>query len=228
MENRVTIGQLNIHKDLYALVSDEIAPGTGIDADTFWKEFDTIVSDLASENRELLDKRDSLQQQIDTWNLEHKDELFAFDTYSAFLKEIGYLLPEGDDFKVSTENVDPEIASIAGPQLVVPVDNARYALNATNARWGSLYDALYGTDVIDELDGAGRDGEYNPIRGAKVITFTEQLLDEVVTLESGSYSDITQFSLKTVNGLSQLNATLRNGNVVPLENPEKFVGFTKK
>ena len=227
MENRVTIGQLNIHKDLYALVSDEIAPGTGIDADTFWKEFDTIVSDLASENRELLDKRDSLQQQIDTWNLEHKDELFAFDTYSAFLKEIGYLLPEGDDFKVSTENVDPEIASIAGPQLVVPVDNARYALNATNARWGSLYDALYGTDVIDELDGAGRDGEYNPIRGAKVITFTEQLLDEVVTLESGSYSDITQFSLKTVNGLSQLNATLRNGNVVPLENPEKFVGFTK-
>ncbi len=227
MENRVAIGQLDIHKDLYALVSDEIAPGTGIDADTFWKEFDTIVSDLAPENRELLDKRDSLQQQIDTWNLEHKDEPFAFDTYSTFLKEIGYLLPEGDDFKVTTENVDPEIATIAGPQLVVPVDNARYALNATNARWGSLYDALYGTDVIDELDGAGRDGGYNPIRGAKVIAFTEQLLDEVVTLESGSYSDITQFSLKTVNGLSQLNATLRNGNVVPLEKPDKFVGFTK-
>ena len=227
MENRVTIGQLNIHKDLYALVSDEIAPGTGIDADTFWKEFDTIVSDLAPENRELLDKRDSLQQQIDTWNLEHKDEPFAFDTYSTFLKEIGYLLPEGDDFKVTTENVDPEIASIAGPQLVVPVDNARYALNATNARWGSLYDALYGTDVIDELDGAGRNGGYNPIRGAKVIAFTEQLLDEVVTLETGSYSDITQFSLKTVDGTSQLNARLRNGNVVTLENPDKFVGFTK-
>lgn len=227
MENRVTIGQLNIHKDLYALVSDEIAPGTGIDADTFWKEFDTIVSDLAPENRELLDKRDSLQQQIDTWHLEHKDEPFAFDTYSTFLKEIGYLLPEGDDFKVSTENVDPEIASIAGPQLVVPVDNARYALNATNARWGSLYDALYGTDVIDELDGAGRDGGYNPIRGAKVIACTEQFLDEVVSLDTGSYSDITQFSLKTVDGSSQLNATLRNGNVVTLENPDKFVGFTK-
>lgn len=227
MENRVAIGQLNIHKDLYALVSDEIAPGTGIDADTFWKEFDTIVSDLAPENRKLLDKRDSLQQQIDTWNLEHKDEPFAFDTYSTFLKEIGYLLPEGDDFKVTTENVDPEIASIAGPQLVVPVDNARYALNATNARWGSLYDALYGTDVIDELDGAGRDGGYNPIRGAKVIACTEQFLDEVVSLDTGSYSDITQFSLKTVDGLSQLNATLRNGNVVTLENPDKFVGFTK-
>lgn len=227
MENRVTIGQLKIHKELYALVRDEIAPGTGIDPDTFWEEFDTIITDFAPENKALLERRDSLQQQIDKWYQEHKDEPFDVDTYSTFLKKIGYLLPEGDDFKVSTENVDPEIASIAGPQLVVPVDNARYALNATNARWGSFYDALYGTDVIDESDGAVRDGAYNPIRGEKVIAFTEQFLDEVVPLQSGSYSEITQFSLKTFVGKSQLNVTLQNGKVETLEKPDKFVGFTK-
>lgn len=228
MENRVAIGQLKIHKDLYALVRDEIAPGTGIDAENFWKAFDSIVSDFAQENRSLLDKRDKLQKQIDTWHLEHKNEPIDYETYSAFLKEIGYLLPEGDDFKVTTENVDDEIAAIAGPQLVVPVDNARYALNATNARWGSLYDALYGTDVIDESDGANRDAEYNPIRGAKVIAFTEKFLDEVVSLESGTYSEIIHFSLKEIDDNFHLNATLRNGNEVGLKEPNKFVGFTQK
>ena len=226
MENHIAIGQLKIHKDLYELIRDEIAPGTGIDSETFWKEFDTIVADFATENRELLDKRDSLQKQIDSWNMEHKDEPLDIDAYSTFLHDIGYLLPEGVDFKVTTSNVDPEIASIAGPQLVVPVDNARYALNATNARWGSLYDALYGTDVIDESDGSGRDGGYNPIRGAKVIAFTEQFLDEVVRLETGSYSEITQFSVKVVDGKSQLNATLQSGVVVMLETPDQFVGYT--
>lgn len=228
MENRVAIGQLKIHKDLYALVRDEIAPGTCIDADQFWKEFDTIVTDFATENHALLQKRDTLQQQIDTWYLEHKNGPIDFEIHSTFLKEIGYLLPEGDDFKVTTENVDVEIASIAGPQLVVPVDNARYALNATNARWGSLYDALYGTDVIDESDGAGRDGDYNPIRGAKVIAFTEQFLDEVVTLQSGSYSEITQFSLKETEGKFHLYASLQNGNEVGLAEPNRFVGFSLK
>ena len=228
MNNRIDVGNLKIDEELYALVRDEIAPDTGIDVDIFWEAFDTIVADFAPENRELLDKRDTLQQQIDTWYLEHKNEPFDYEKYSTFLKEIGYLLAEGDDFRVSTENVDPEIASIAGPQLVVPVDNARYALNATNARWGSLYDALYGTDVIDESDGAGRDGDYNPIRGAKVIAFTEKLLDEVVALESGSYSDITKFSLKKIEGKFQLSASLQNGNEVGLAEPNKFVGFTQK
>lgn len=228
MENRVTIGRLKIHKDLYALVRDEIAPGTRIDVDTFWEEFNTIVTDFTTENQTLLQKRDTLQQQIDTWYLEHKNEPIDFEIYSTFLKEVGYLLPEGDDFKVTTKNVDVEIASIAGPQLVVPVDNARYALNATNARWGSLYDALYGTDVIDESDGAGRDGDYNPIRGAKVIAFTEQFLDEVVTLQSGSYSEITQFSLKETEGKFHLYASLQNGNEVGLEEPNRFVGFSLK
>ena len=227
MENRIEIGKLRINKDLYTLVRDEIAPGTGIDANSFWIAFDTIVTEFAQENRELLEKRDNFQQQIDTWYLEHKDKQIDIDEYTEFLKEIGYLLPEGDDFKVTTDNVDPEIATIAGPQLVVPVDNARYALNATNARWGSLYDALYGTDVIDETDGATRDSNYNPTRGAKVIAFTEQFLDEIVPLKSGNYSDITQFTLKAIDGKPELTATLTDDSEVGLEEPNKFVGFTK-
>ncbi len=227
MQNRVEIGSLKIDKDLYALVRDEIAPGTGIDADSFWDAFDKIVEEFAPENQLLLEKRDTLQQQIDAWYLEHKGEPIDHEMYSAFLTDIGYLAPEGDDFIVTTEDVDLEIALIAGPQLVVPVDNARYALNATNARWGSLYDALYGTDVIDETDGATRGDTYNPIRGAKVIAYTEQFLDEVISLESDSFSDITQFLLKTIDGKLQMRAALRSGSGVGLEDPSKFVGFTQ-
>ena len=224
MENRIEIGNLKIDKDLYTLVEDEIAPGTGINADTFWKAFDEIVKDLAPENLSLLEKRDTLQKQIDTWHLEHKDKPLDYEAYAAFLADIGYLVPESEDFIVTTENVDLEIA---GPQLVVPVDNARYALNATNARWGSLYDALYGTDVIPETDGATRGDKYNPIRGAKVIAYTEQFLDDVISLESGSFSDITRFLLKTIDAKLQLRATLGDGNEVGLEDPTKFVGFTQ-
>ena len=227
MENRIEIGNLKIDKDLYTLVEDEIAPGTGIDADTFWKAFDEIVKDLAPENLSLLEKRDTLQKQIDTWHLEHKDKPLDYEAYAAFLADIGYLVPESEDFIVTTENVDLEIALIAGPQLVVPVDNARYALNATNARWGSLYDALYGTDVIPETDGATRGDKYNPIRGAKVIAYTEQFLDDVISLESGSFSDITRFLLKTIDAKLQLRAILGDGNEVGLEDPTKFVGFTQ-
>ncbi len=226
MEKRIDVGNLKIDRELYALVRDEVAPGTGISANEFWKAFDIIVTDFAPENQSLLDKRDTIQEQLDAWHLEHKDEPFEIEAYSTFLKEIGYLLPEGDDFNVMTTNVDAEIASIAGPQLVVPLDNARYALNATNARWGSLYDALYGTDVIDESDGAVRDGNYNPIRGAKVIEFTEKFLDEVVSLESGTYSDVRQFSLKEIDGNFHLNVILRDGKETGLEEPNKFVGFT--
>ena len=153
MGNRIEIGSLKIDEDLYALVRDEIAPDTGVEADAFWKAFGDIVAAFAPENEALLEKRDALQQQIDAWHLARKDQPLDGEAYAAFLTDIGYLLPEGRDFTVITEDVDTEISLISGPQLVVPTDNARYALNAANARWGSLYDALYGTDVIDESDG---------------------------------------------------------------------------
>ena len=227
MGNRIEIGNLKIDGDLYALVRDEIAPGTGIEGDAFWKAFGDIVDAFAPENKTLLAKRDTLQQQIDAWHLARKDEPLDGEAYKAFLTDIGYLLPEGRDFTVITEDVDIEISLIAGPQLVVPTDNARYALNAANARWGSLYDALYGTDVIDESDGATRSATYNPVRGAKVIAYTEQFLDEMVALESGGYADVTQFSLEVVHGEQQLRVTLSDGSEVGLADPSKFVGFTQ-
>lgn len=227
MENRIAIGNLKVDKGLYALVRDEIAPGTGIEADAFWKAFSNIVTAMAPENRALLDKRDAIQQQIDAWHLARKGEPMDSEAYAAFLSEIGYLVPEGDEFRVTTENVDAEIATISGPQLVVPTDNARYALNAANARWGSLYDAFYGTDVISEANGATRDTAYNPIRGAKVIAETEKFLDEAIGLASGSFADVTQFSLKAIEGKQQLRARLSDGGEVGLADANKFVGFVQ-
>ena len=227
MGNRIEIGSLKIDEDLYALVRDEIAPDTGIEADAFWKAFGDIVAAFAPENKALLEKRDALQQQIDAWHLARKDQPLDGKDYSAFLTDIGYLLSEGRDFTVITEDVDTEISLISGPQLVVPTDNARYALNAANARWGSLYDALYGTDVISEADGATRSATYNPIRGKRVIEYTERFLDEMTGLETGSFSDVTQFALKTVHGEQQLRATLRDDGEVGLADPNKFVGFTQ-
>lgn len=227
MGNRIAIGNLRIDEDLYALVRDEIAPGTGIEADAFWKAFDDIVAAFAPENRSLLEKRDSLQQQIDAWHLARKDEPLDGEAYAAFLTDIGYLLPEGRDFTVITEDVDVEIAFIAGPQLVVPVDNARYALNAANARWGSLYDALYGTDVIDESDGATRSATYNPIRGKRVIEYTERFLDEMVALETGRYADVKLFTLNAEHNEQQLLAIRNDGSATGLADPTKFVGFTQ-
>ena len=227
MGNRIEIGNLRIDEGLYALVRDEIAPGTDIGADAFWKAFGDIIEAFAHENKTLLKKRDTFQQQIDAWHLAHKDEPLESEAYSAFLTEIGYLLPEGPDFSVTTEDVDLEISFISGPQLVVPTDNARYALNAANARWGSLYDALYGTDVIDESDGATRNGTYNPIRGEKVIAYTERFLDEMTPLETGGFSEVTEFSLKTVQDTQQLRATHRDGGEISLADPDQFVGFTE-
>ena len=227
MGNRIAIGNLNVDEGLYALVKDEIAPGTGIEADAFWKAFSDIVTAMASENRALLDKRDALQQQLDAWHLARQGEPIDSAAYAAFLSEIGYLVPEGEDFCVTTENVDAEIATLSGPQLVVPTDNARYALNAANARWGSLYDAFYGTDVISEANGATRDTDYNPIRGAKVIAETEKFLDEAIGLASGSFADVTQFSLKAIEGKQQLRARLSDGGEVGLADVNKFVGFAQ-
>ena len=228
MANRIEIGQLKIDEGLYRLVQDEIAPGTGVEADAFWTSLGEIVADLAPKNRALLNKRDALQQRIDEWYLSTKDEPVEPNEYEDFLAEIGYLLPEGGDFQATTANVDPEIAEVSGPQLVVPVDNARYALNAANARWGSLYDALYGTYLLSEEGREQKDAGYNPERGAAVIAQVEAFLDETVGLERGRFSEITQFSLKDVGGTNQLVAKLNDSSEVGLADPSKFAGCNEK
>ena len=227
MVNRIEVGRLKIDEGLYRLVKDEIAPGTGVEADAFWTSLGDIVADLAPKNRILLDKRDTLQQRIDEWYLSTKGEPVEPNEYQEFLSEIGYLLPEGGDFEATTTDVDPEIAEISGPQLVVPVDNARYALNATNARWGSLYDALYGTYLITEEGRENKDAGYNPMRGAAVIAQVEVFLDEMVGLEQGNFREVTQFSLKDVDGTKQLIVSLEEGSEAGLADPSKFVGFNE-
>src|SRR5438045_370203 len=223
----VAAGGLKVDEKLYRLVRDEIAPGTGVEAESVWGALGAIVRDLGPKNRALLDKRDGLQAQIDRWHADRKGGPFDRQEYSAFLKKIGYLLPEGGDFKIATADVDPEISEIAGAQLVVPLDNARYALNAANARWGSLYDALYGTNVIPEDGGAEKGESYNPRRGAKVIAYVEAFLDRVVGLERGRFSEVTRFSLKESGGRKRLAVQLKDGATVGLAAPEKFAGDRK-
>ncbi len=220
MTERIKKGALEIATELYDLVEKEIMPGTGVESEKFWAELESILTDLAPKNKALLEKRDKIQKQIDAWHIERKGKAIDLDEYKAFLAEIGYLVPEGEDFKVSTENVDPEIATIAGPQLVVPVMNARYALNAANARWGSLYDALYGTDVISEEGGAERGGAYNPVRGEKVIAYARDFLDQAAPLAQGSHKDATGYSI--VDGALVVKT---NAGETGLAQPEKLVGF---
>ncbi|HEX5606741.1 MAG TPA: malate synthase G, partial [Candidatus Binatia bacterium] len=228
MASRVEVGSLNIDERLYRLVRDEIAPGTGVKSDGFWKSLGEIVKELGPKNRALLAKRDWLQQQIDHWYQERKDRPFNIEEYTDFLKQIGYIVPEGKNFKITTANVDDEIAAIAGAQLVVPLDNARYALNAANARWGSLYDALYGTNVISQESGAEKGEFYNPRRGAKVIKYTEAFLDKVVGLKSGRFSEVTGFLLKRSGRRKQLAVTLKNGKTVGLADGRKLIGYQEK
>ena len=223
--SRIAVGELNVDADLYALVKDEIAPDTGVDAEAFWKGLEEIVRDLGAKNQHLLEKRDVLQAKIDAW---HKGrESIDGEAYRTFLQEIGYLLPEGDHFQVLTNGVDPEVATVAGPQLVVPVDNARYCLNAANARWGSLYDALYGTDVIPEADGADRGTAYNPVRGEKVIAGANQFLDETVPLSSGSYAGVTAFALGEEDEQKVLVAEI-DSRGTGLSDPSQFVGYSER
>ncbi|MDS1137197.1 malate synthase G [Nitratireductor indicus] len=194
MANRVELHGLDVAEELRDFAVREALPGTGVDPDRFWKALAEIVADLAPKNRDLLKKRDAFQEKIDAWYRENGAPADQ-DAYQAFLREIGYLLPEGGDFKVETDNVDPEIAVVAGPQLVVPVMNARYALNAANARWGSLYDALYGTDAISEDDGAEKGKAYNPKRGEKVIAWARAFLDDSAPLKGTSWADVTGLSV---------------------------------
>jgi malate synthase len=221
MIDRIEVGSLRVAKPLYDLINDESIPGTGVDPRRFWSEFAAIIRDLAPENRALLERRDELQAQIDLWHLQHRGAPQDPQAYRAFLEDIGYLLPEGEDFRITTENLDPEIASIAGPQLVVPVSNARYALNAANARWGSLYDALYGTDVIPEGDGAERGAGYNPARGEQVIAYAARFLDHVAPLREGSHAEVVGYSLRD----GALAVGLEAGGTTGLEDPQRFVGY---
>ncbi len=193
MSDRIQKGALEIAPELHQVVEQEIIPGTGVDADHFWAELERILADFTPRNRELLQKRVEIQDKIDAWHRERRGQKIDLNEYKQFLTEIGYLQPEGGDFQVSTDKVDPEIATVAGPQLVVPVRNARFALNAANARWGSLYDALYGTDMIPETDGAEKGGAYNPKRGEKVIAWARGFLDEHFPLAEGSHSDATRY-----------------------------------
>ncbi len=225
MASSVEIGGLRVDPELYGLVRDEIAPGTGIRPEAFWRAFGKIVTDLGPKNRWLLDKRNALQKRIDEWCLARRGHTIKLEEYKEFLSKIGYRVPEGGKFKVTTANVDPEITQIAGAQLVVPLDNARYALNAANARWGSLYDALYGTNVIPEEDGAEKGESYNPRRGAKVIAYTEDFLDKAAGLKRGSFSAVARFFLRRVGGKKQLAATLKDGSTVGLADPRKLLGY---
>ena len=221
MTERVTVGNLRVAPVLYDFVNNEALPGTDIDPDTFWSGVDKVVADLTPKNQELLARRDDLQAQIDKWHRARVIGGFEADEYKQFLVDIGYLEPEPDDFTISTAGVDDEITTTAGPQLVVPILNARFALNAANARWGSLYDALYGTDVISEEDGAEPGNGYNPVRGDKVIAYARRFLDGAVPLASGSWSDITGVTVAD----GAVAATLDDGGSVGLQAPEQFVGY---
>ncbi|MGI2110497.1 malate synthase G [Shewanella frigidimarina] len=221
MTARIQVGGLHIAQALWQLVDSDICPGTGIDSATFWTKFEDIISEFSPVNVKLLEKRQQLQQQIDQWHIENPTKDFDPAKYKAFLFEIGYLVPEGEAFQISTENVDHEIAAQAGPQLVVPVKNARFALNAANARWGSLYDALYGTDAISEDGGAELTKQYNPVRGNKVIAFAKQHLDTAAPLAQGSHADVTRYYLDA----GVLRVQLTDGSTTTLAQTDKCVGY---
>jgi len=214
---KIDKGNLKVNYDLLEFLNDELLPGTNIDPIKFWSGFDKAVHELTTINKKLLFIRDEMQKKIDKWHVDNKGKEFDTKAYENFLKEIGYLVKEGPAFSIETKNVDSEISNIAGPQLVVPVMNARYSLNAANARWGSLYDALYGTDVISESNGAERGKKYNYIRGEKVIEYARDFLDSNIPLQKGSWKDISEIP-KIKN--NQLNLKLKN--------PKQFVGYSKK
>ena len=220
MKNYVKIADIQVAQILYDFVNEEALPTTGLNQQKFWSDFSNLINKLTPENKQLLVKRNQMQTQINNWHKEY-NESFNFDHYHAFLKEIGYLEPKVEKFNVTTKNVDSEITSQAGPQLVVPVNNARYALNAANARWGSLYDALYGTDVIGSEDGKEAGEEYNPLRGNEVIAFAKEFLDNTVPLAESSHSEVKKYEIIAV----ELIVTLRDGKGTKLRDENQFKGY---
>ena len=222
MTERVQYGSLQIAKELDDLLAEEILPGLKVTRDEFWSSFNEIVDEFVPRNNSLISQRENLQEKIDKWHLDRKGQNHNHEEYKTFLKEIGYWVEEANDFQITTSQVDPEISEIAGPQLVVPVMNARFSLNAANARWGSLYDALYGTDMISEEGGAERGGAYNPVRGDKVIEFSKTFLNKTIPLSQGTFQEVTSFQVHDGN----LEVTLSDQSKVGLKDNSKFIGYT--
>ncbi|NLW81217.1 MAG: malate synthase G [Desulfovibrionales bacterium] len=220
----VSVGALHVAAPLYAFIQTQATPGTGIDPDRFWRSLESILRDLTPRNQALLDKRQELQNSIDAWHLQRRGQAHDAGAYAQFLRDIGYIVPHGEPFAIGTTGVDPEISSLAGPQLVVPATNARYALNAANARWGSLYDALYGTDVLPEDGGATRGGPYNPVRGAKVMEYAASFLDKALTLTHGSHAQVTEYRLVQRGRAWEVEFVLPTG-ATTLRNQAAFAGF---
>ena len=221
MAQYIVSGSLKIAEVLYNFINEEVLPGTGIDMDKFWRDVSDIISEFSPKNTKLLETRAALQTKINVWHQEHQEQHFDEKSYEEFLREIGYLLDEGPEFLIETSQVDTEFSSVAGPQLVVPVTNARYALNAANSRWGSLYDALYGTDAIGEDGGAERSTSYNPVRGRRVVEWSKGFLDDVVPLTEGSHAEVNEYAI--VNGA--LSAKLNCGVSVGLSESKKLAGY---
>ena len=221
MTERRKCYRLQVAENLYRFIEQEALPGTGIDSDTFWRGFDAIVHEMSPKNRALLNERERLQEELDSWHRLNPGPVRDMQAYKAFLKEIGYLTPVPEQVRIAPENIDEEVSRQGGPQLVVPLTNARYVLNAVNARWASLYDALYGSDAIGEEDGATRSGPYNAIRGKKVISYGRTLLDEFIPLVNGSHHDAVRYFLK--NG--RLAVALKDGTETTLKNPAWLVGY---
>src|SRR5438874_10876152 len=219
--NYVLIGSLRVAKALHQFIEQEAGPGTSLSAEAFWSGFAELLRDCGTRNRQLLQVRDELQSCIDQYHRERPGEPLDLGDYERFLRDIGYVLPECNDFTIRTTNIDDEIAVVAGPQLVVPLSNARYALNAANARWGSLYDALYGTDAIPEDGGATRTGTYNKIRGERVVARGRAMLDESVPLAHGSHRDVISYLVEGTNLLARLG----DGTSTGLARPAQFVGY---
>jgi len=224
MSERIRVGSLEIDAELHTLVRDEIAPGTGVDPQRVWRGLEQLIKELEPTHSALLEKRDQFQAHLDQWYRAQGAKGIDPQAYRQFLREIGYLEPEAVGVEVRTENVDREVAQIAGPQLVVPVDNARYCLNAANARWGSLYDALYGTDVVSEADGAARSAEYNPVRGGRVVGYANAFLDQTAPLAQGSYDGVRGLSLGKREGQTVLNIETDAGHT-ELSDPAQWVGY---
>ncbi len=227
MIQRVSVGGLQVAAELNEFINHEACPGTGIEPAQFWAGFERLLDKLGDKNRGLLQKRDQLQASIDAWHQAHQDQPFDLADYKRFLYEIGYLTPEGEDFSIEVAGVDDEISRIAGPQLVVPVNNARFALNAVNARWGSLYNALYGTDAISDLDEITGTPSFNPERAQKVIEWAAHFLDQAVPLQQGSHQDVQAYQMEAMEQGAKLVMLMRDGAVTQLARPAQWVGFNK-
>ena len=221
MTDRIQHGSLQVSKELDELLTNEILPGLNVNSEEFWSSFNQIAEEFIPRNESLLSFRQELQRKIDKWHLDRKGQKHNHEDYKTFLKDIGYLSQEVNDFQISTKRIDPEISEIAGPQLVVPVMNARFSLNAANARWGSLYDALYGTDMISEEGGAERGGAYNPLRGSKVIEFSKTFLNKTIPLSQGTFQEVISFHVNE----GKLEITLSDQSKVALKDNNKFIGY---